>query len=70
MYTDLACQLTQLAPTVLAAHATCWHAMQASQLVHRCVPQGALTQTGLVVLSSLVLWAFRTEASDGYGYIG
>lgn len=31
---------------------------------------GALLQVGFVVLSSLVLWAFRTEDdSSGYGYI-
>lgn len=31
---------------------------------------GSLLQTGLVVLSSLVLWAFRTEEPEGYGFIG
>ncbi len=32
--------------------------------------QGALLQACLIVLSSLLLWAFRTEDSSGYGGYG
>ena len=31
--------------------------------------QGGLLQSGFILLGGLLLWAFRTEQSDGYGMI-
>lgn len=41
----------------------------ATAKVHVMVGVGALLQCGLILLGGLVLWAFRSEQSEGYGMI-
>ncbi|KAK9801405.1 hypothetical protein WJX73_006990 [Symbiochloris irregularis] len=41
----------------------------ASASAHLMVGVGGLLQCGFILLGGLVLWAFRTEQSDGYGAI-